>query len=79
MYVILLHSGHEHVSATHVVTLQIEGASFSITPVTTDQSPPHHIPEDWNLETCFCMQYKIFLSPDEKGTKWRIFEYAMGV
>lgn len=46
VYLILLHSGHDHVSATHVVTLKIETASFSKTPVTTDQSTRHHTPED---------------------------------
>jgi hypothetical protein len=28
-YVIFLHSGYQHMSATHVVTLKIERASFS--------------------------------------------------
>jgi len=58
VYVILLHSGHERVSATHVVTLKTERACFSKTPVTTHQSTLHHIPENWNLETWYTIQSK---------------------
>jgi len=69
---VLLHTDLENVSANHVVTLKIERASFSKTPVTTDQSTPHHITEDRNFQTWYTIQYKIFLPADEQGTKWHI-------